>query len=328
MRILIVGAIQGGTVPLGPILAKAFAANNQTVDFLDYSDLLEELLAAGRDSDQAEPQRFYITLKTRLLERIIFFRPKVIFGIAQSPLNDPEILTQLKKAGIGLCFWFTEDYRVFNYWKAIAPFFDYFFTTQRYPFWQELADMGLSNYHYLPLAFDDTKAATTNKTPKISVSFVGAPYPNRVHYLPQMGDMAIYGENWSKYPSPAVLIGDRRISEEEALQIYSRTKININLHSSLIPTGFADGDFVNPRTFEIAGLGGFQLTDMRHLLPEHFDLQKEIVALSSFGDMCEAVKYYLKNEKERIAFAQKAKERVFEEHTYRHRAAAIAKLLC
>ncbi|MGV8056580.1 MAG: glycosyltransferase [Smithellaceae bacterium] len=328
MRILVVGAIQGGTVPLGPTLAKAFAANNQEVDFLDYSDSLDELIAARQTDDKEQLRLFYIKIKIRLLERVIFFRPEVIFGISQSPLYDPEILTQFKNAGICLCYWFTEDYKVFDYWKSIVPYFDYFFTIQQHPFWQELQKMGLNNFYYLPMAFDDTVLASNSRIPDIPVSFVGAPYPNRVFYLDKIHEnIRIFGEGWNKYLRPAVEIGDRRISEEEAHQIYMRTHVNINLHSSVYADGFADGDFVNPRTFEIAGLGAFQLTDLRSLLSLHFDLNEEIVASSNFTDMSKSVKYFLIHEKERLTFAQKAQKRVLEQHTYRHRAAAVIKLL-
>jgi spore maturation protein CgeB len=106
-----------------------------------------------------------------------------------------------------------------------------------------------------------------------------------------------------------------------------RTQININLHSSTDIDGFADRDFVNPRTFEIAGLGAFQLTDLRHLLSLYFDLNEEIVALSNVKDMSSAVQYFLTHEKGRHLFAQKAQKRVIEEYTYNHRAEAIIKLL-
>lgn len=328
MRILIVGAIQGGTVPLGKTLVRAFAANNQEVDLLDYSDSQDEFNNIRRINDNEKSTQFFISLKIRLLEKVLAFRPEVIFGLAQSPLNDSEILTGLKNSGIVLCYWFTEDFQTFDYWKSIAPCFDYFFTIQQQPFWQELQKMGLNNFHYLPMAFDDNKSLSNNLMPDISVSFVGAPYPNRVHFLSQIySGIKIYGEEWSKYPSEAVIIGDRRISEEETHQIYLRTQVNINLHSSTNPDDFADGDFVNPRTFEIAGLGAFQLVDRRILLSLHFDLNYEIVALSNLNDMNKAVKYFLTHEKERLLFAQKAQKRVLDEHTYRHRAASIIKFL-
>jgi Uncharacterized protein conserved in bacteria len=310
-------------------MANAFVAGNQQVEFLDYSYFLEEFIIVRQSGNEEQFRQFFISLKIRLLEKVVSFQPEMIFGIAQSPLNDIEILSQFKNAGIALCYWFTEDYRIFDYWKSIAPCFDYFFTIQQEPFWQELRKLGLNNYHYLPLAFDDGNLVDRQGIQDIPVSFMGAPYPNRVYYLPQIhGNIQIYGEEWSRHPSPAIVAGDRRISEEEAHQLYLRTKININLHSSTTPEGFADGDFVNPRTFEIAGLGAFQLTDWRKLLSLHFDLNEEIVALSNADDMKHAVKYFLEQEKERIAFAQRAQKRVLDEHTYRQRAAAIIKLLC
>lgn len=328
MRILIVGAIQGGTVPLTKILTRAFAANNQEVDFLDYSDLQAQFNNILSFNDNRQSEQFFISLKIRLLEKVISFRPEVIFGLSQSPLNDIEILTGLKNSGIVLCYWFTEDFQLFNYWKSIAPYFDYFFTIQQNNFWRELKKMGLNNFHYLPMAFDDTKYVPNNLISDIPVSFVGAPYPNRVFYLKKFQEkIRIFGEGWNKYPGPSIAIGERRISEEETHQIYTRTQININLHSSVYPESFASGDFVNPRTFEIAGLGAFQLTDRRDLLDLHFDLNQEIVSLSNFSDMSKAVKYFLENEKERLIFAQKAQRRVLDQHTYRHRAATIIELL-
>jgi spore maturation protein CgeB len=328
MRILVVGAIQGGTVPLGKSMAKAFAAGNQQVEFLDYSDFREEFILVRQSGSEERLRQFFLSLKIRLLEKVVSSRPDMIFGVAQSPLNDIEILSQLKNAGIALCYWFTEDYQIFDYWKSIARFFDYFFTIQQEPLWQELRKLGLNNYHYMPMAFDDSKAVAPPGIQDIPVSFMGAPYPNRVYYLPRIdGSMQIFGEEWSRHPSCSVVTGNRRISEEEAHQIYLRTKININLHSSTSPEGFADGDFVNPRTFEIAGLGAFQLTDWRQLLSLHFDLNKEIVALSNAEEMKQAVKYFLGRENERAAFARRAQKRVLEEHTYKSRAAAIIKLL-
>lgn len=328
MRILVVGAIQGGTVPLGKSVAQAFVANSEQVEFLDYSDLLEEFLYIYRHPDDGQRSiQFYILLKTRLLEKVISYQPEVIFGMAQSPLNDPEILIQLRKAGIGLCYWFTEDYQIFTYWKTIAPYFDYFFTIQKEPFWQELKNISANNFHYLPMAFDETKLKSSAEAPDIVVSFVGAPYPNRVYYLPQIQDIKIFGGEWNRYSSKSIIIGDRRISEEEAHNIYLRTTININLHSSPYKDGFADGDFVNPRTFEIAGLGAFQLTDMRHLLSDHFDLDKEMVALSSFDDLQKAIKYFVSNDDERLGFIKRAQMRVMDEHTYRHRMSKVIKMI-
>ena len=329
MRILVVGAIKGGTVPIGRAIYSAFRDIGQEANFLDYSDLLEEFIQVRGAKDTERTNQFLLKCKIRLLEKVVDFKPEVIFGVAQSPLNNIEVLSELKKADIILCYWFVEDYQIFEYWKTIAPYFDHFFTIQKDLFWEELNQMGCHNYHYLPAAFDPNLEFPADEgNHKIPVSFVGAPYSNRVHFFGKLRrpDFEIYGEEWCKYPNPAVEIGDRRISGKEAREIYQRTLINLNLHSHSEPC-WPSGDFVNPRTFELAGLGAFQLTDMRKLLTLHFDPANEVVALSSWEDMVKAIDYFLEHEEEREAFVKKAQERVLKEHTYKHRAQEILSII-
>ena len=329
MRILVVGAIKGGTVPIGRAIYSAFKEIGQEADFLDYSDLLEEFIQVEAVKDIELTNQFLLKCKIRLLEKVVDFKPEVIFGVAQSPLNNIEVLCELKKADIILCYWFVEDYRIFEYWKTIAPYFDHFFTIQKDPFWEELNRMGGHNYHYLPAAFDSNLEFFADEgNHKISATFVGAPYANRVHFFGKLRrrDFEIYGEEWCKYPNPAVKIGDRRISEKEAREIYQRTLINLNLHSNSEPC-WPSGDFVNLRSFELAGLGAFQLTDMRKLLTLHFDPADEVVALASWEDMLKAIDYFLEHQEEREAFAERAQEHVMKEHTYRHRAEEILSML-
>jgi spore maturation protein CgeB len=330
MRILVVGAIKGGSVPIGRAIYSAFRETGQEADFLDYSDLLEEFIQVGVAKNTEGTNQFLLKCKIRLLEKVVHFRPEVIFGVAQSPLNNIEALSELKKADIILCYWFVEDYRIFEYWKTIAPYFDHFFTIQKDPFWKQLNQMGCHNHHYLPVAFDSNLEFLADEgNHKIPVSFVGAPYANRVHLFGKLRrpDFQIYGEGWDEHANPAVVMGDRRITEKEARAIYQRSIININLHSSAFGNEFGGGDFVNPRTFELAGLGAFQLTDMRRLLTLHFDPANEVLALGSWEDTERAIEYFLEHQEEREAFAKKAQERVLKEHTYKHRAQEIVSLL-
>ena len=330
MRILIVGAVEGGSLPVGRAMYAAFKEIKQTVAFLDYSDFRDAFVKVVKSGNDDASAQFLLKCNIRLMQKVLDFRPDAILGIAQSPMVNPEILIKLRKAGILLCFWFVEDYRVFDYWKSYAPLFHYYFTIQKDAFWDKLKEIGCQNFHYLPMAFDknlDIQRASTH--PAINVSFVGAPYANRVHFFSrlQRSDFEIYGDAWKKYGNGAVVIGDRWISEWEARDIYQRSLININLHSSQNPHSFGNGDFVNPRTFELAGMGAFQLTDMRQLMPLHFDLEDEMVALTEWGNMTAAIDYFLEHESDRQDFAKRAQERVLQEHTYRHRAEEIISLL-
>lgn len=330
MRILVVGAVEGGSLSVGRAIYAAFREIEQEAEFLDYSDLFDEFVQVVNTKDEDLSAQFLLKCNIRLMQRVLDFRPDAILGIAQSPMVNPEILIKLRKAGIILCFWFVEDYRIFEYWKSYAPFFNHYFTIQKDSFWEKLREMGCHNFYYLPAAFDaNFRNANAIERPDINVSFVGAPYPNRVHLFNQLqrADFHIYGDRWEEHNSGSVVIGDRWVSDEEARSIYQRSLININLHSSQHPDSFGDGDFVNPRTFELAGMGVFQLTDMRNLMPLHFDLKEEMVALSCWEDMKTAVDYFLEHETERAAFAKKAQERVLHEHTYKHRAEEIVNIL-
>ncbi|MFO7598288.1 MAG: glycosyltransferase [Candidatus Desulfacyla sp.] len=330
MRILVVGPVEGGSLPVGRSIYAAFMGIGQEAEFLDYSDFKDDFVRAVKARDHELSTRFLLKCHTRLMQKVLDFRPDAILGIAQSPMVNPEILIKLRNAGIILCFWFVEDYRLFDHWKSYARFFDHYFTIQKDPIWKKMEEMGCRNFHYLPPAFDaNFEAYNDVQLPDINVSFVGAPYPNRVHFFNQFerSDFQIYGDNWNQHGNGSVVIGDRWVSEGEARSIYRRSLININLHSSQNPNSFGHGDFVNPRTFELAGLGAFQLTDVRELMPLHFDLGKEMVALTRWEDMTAAVDYFLKNESERRGFGKRAQERVLQEHTYRHRAEEIISLL-
>jgi spore maturation protein CgeB len=154
-----------------------------------------------------------------------------------------------------------------------------------------------------------------------AVSFVGAGYRNRRNFLARLTslDLRVWGNEWEG--SPAVLEEviqekGRRVTTEETVKIFRGSQINLNLHSS--PHHEAvdpHGDFVNPRTFEIAGCRAFQLVDRRSLLPDLFN-EQEIVVFDDLKDAKEKIDHFLSDEKDRRRYAEKAHQRVLREHTY------------
>jgi spore maturation protein CgeB len=112
----------------------------------------------------------------------------------------------------------------------------------------------------------------------------------------------------------------RRVTTEETAKIYCATKINLNVHSSPHHEDVnPHGDFVNPRTFEIAACGAFQLVDHRAELAELFAPGDELAVFQSGQDILRLVKYYLTHEEERNVMAERGRQRVLSEHTYVHR---------
>ena len=107
-----------------------------------------------------------------------------------------------------------------------------------------------------------------------------------------------------------------RINTETCVRIFNASAVNLNLHSSLSHEGVVpDGDFVNPRTFEIASCGAFQLTDKRTLLGELFE-EGEIELFGDLAELRGKIDHFLARPEERNHFAEQGRARVLREHTY------------
>jgi spore maturation protein CgeB len=112
--------------------------------------------------------------------------------------------------------------------------------------------------------------------------------------------------------------GGTRIDTETCMKVFNGTTVNINLHSWTGDGLDPDGDFVNPRTFELAACGAFQIVDDRTLLPEIFT-KEQLLTFSRPDDLAPLVRQWLRDEEGRRQMAEAARQRVLAEHTYGHR---------
>jgi spore maturation protein CgeB len=156
------------------------------------------------------------------------------------------------------------------------------------------------------------------------ISFMGAGYYNRQKMLYGLMDfdLKIWGTGWDPRSPLRNLVqkNGERLSVDETVKIYNASRININLHSSVYHEGVnPDGDFINPRTFEVCSCGGFQLVDRRSLLSRHFIPGSELVCYGSLDELRKMIGYYLKRPEECRRIAESGRKRVLGEHTYRHR---------
>ena len=78
------------------------------------------------------------------------------------------------------------------------------------------------------------------------------------------------------------------------------------------------GDFVNPRTFEIAACGAFQIVDERSLLSELFN-SNELVTFRTIEEMNEQIARFKNDSTARNQYAERARARVLNDHTYESR---------
>lgn len=334
LRILVVSPIYGGSLPVARYCSSSLIKMGHTVEFIDNSRFHDALFFA--DEITANRQR-YNTLMNHLsafiseavLARCETFKPDLVLALAQTPLT-PDCLTMLRQHKVTTAYWFVEDFRFMDYWKRIAGHYDFFFTIQKDQFFIELQNAGITNYHYLPMAAcpevhkpvelsdDDKKYFGSD------VSFVGAGYYNRRHFLEGLLDLdfKIWGTDWDMHSALARCVqqAGARIDTDDTVKIFNASTININLHSSTYHKGINPfGDFVNPRTFEIISSGGFQLSDRRSGLDGLFEAGEEIVLFEGIDDLRSMIRHYLENPEAREKIIKQGRQRVLKEHTYEHR---------
>jgi spore maturation protein CgeB len=333
-KVAVLGPLQGGTLPIGHYTTNALSRLEQRVRLLDMSGFNGgyELIGSFLQSDFREKmaRQGYVEMLSSLLLESCADRPfDVLICMAQAPIS-PRALTELRRQGVITVLWFVEDYLRFTYWKEIAKYFDYVFTIQRGECIEAIRKAGAGQVHYLPTACDPLVHAPVTLTSEererwgSPVSFVGAGYYNRRQTFAGLAHLPfkIWGTEWPvcKPFDKMVQEAGRRLTPEEYIKIFNSTDININLHSSNERDGIdPTGDFLNPRTFELAACGAFQLVDERALLSESFAVGEEIVTFSSLADLKDKIAYYLERPDERERIGKKGRERVLKDHTYEKR---------
>lgn len=122
---------------------------------------------------------------------------------------------------------------------------------------------------------------------------------------------------------PAEIIGPP-LSDEEMVQMYSRSKINLGF-SSCGNTHETDQRIlqVRLRDFEVPMSGGFYMVEYMEELEEFYEIGKEIVCYSGPEDLAEKIKYYLAHETEREKIRQAGYARCLRDHTWRKRFEAV-----
>jgi spore maturation protein CgeB len=334
LRILVVNPIYGGSLPTAQYCARALENLGHQVASVECDKFADGFLSlegvtSNKPNAQALSNMFMNMMGEMTAAKAVDFQPDLILALAQAPLT-PDAIQKLKLLNIPVAFWFVEDFRTLPYWKEVAASYDHFFTIQQGEFFEQLQSHGAKRIYYLSQGcFPDVHrtqelAPEERKTYGADLSFMGAAYYNRRKTFPQLldHDFKIWGTGWELESSigQRVQNENRRVSSEETVKIYNGAKIHLNLHSSTFHESInPEGDFVNPRTFEIPACGGFQLVDERSELKDLFRAGEEIITFENVADLREKINYYLEHEEERESIARKGHKRALSEHTMEHR---------
>lgn len=333
-RIAVVGPMYGGSLPIAGYLAKAFRQLGHDVREVENRDgwaLYQALqCTVERGRLRAPLQELLVRfLAEWTYVRTVEFRPDLCIVLAQAPVQ-VDFPIHLRNANIITAYWYVENWRHLPYWRDIAPTYDYFFHLQPGDFDTRLRALGVAHTAHLQTACDPEVHRPVSLSPVeeeiygCDISFAGAGYPNRIEVLKALTDfnLKIWGVEWNvRELWPFVQNDAKPFDAETFCKIVAGSKINLNLHASKYTPGIDPAcDAVNPRVFEIAAAGGFQLCDPCQGLSRYFDFSSELPVYRSVAELREKIAYFLAHPEERREYAERARARALREHTYEHRA--------
>lgn len=334
LGVAIVGPMYGGSLPLCTYLANAFTRMGHRTLFVDNGEAWALYQSVTGTVQSKNASRQLGTMVANVLEqwsyaRVAEFAPNLCIVMAQAPVS-PAFPLRLRNEKIVSAFWFVENWRHMPYWRHICAQYDCFFHIQRGEFEKKLDDAGCAHHAFVQTGCDPE----VHKPVRLSkdeleefgceVTFAGAGYYNRQQFLAGLTDyrLKIWGTEWnSRELQPFLQHPEERFTREQFARIVAGASINLNLHSSATHSGVDPRcDAINPRVFEIAACGGFQICDSCQGLDRFFDPEKELPTYGDLADCRRLIDRYLADEEERKAVATRARERALKEHTYGHRA--------
>ncbi|HJT18923.1 MAG TPA: glycosyltransferase [Nitrospira sp.] len=333
LRIAVIGPIYGGSLPVTRSVVAALQSLGHEVDWIDQSLHAQSYhsLAGLKDlrHRQVMQSKFADFLSQLTLVRVAERPPDLVLAMAQAPMTLP-VLEHLRNKHFLTAMWFVENYRHLTYWQQMAGGFDFWFVIQQAACLEAFRRAGAKQVSYLPMAADPEVHTPLVPTPAeqseygADVSFVGAGYANRRAILPQLitkeWTFKLWGNEWDGASALSSVLqrNGARIDTETCVKVFNATKVNVNLHSHTGRGLDPDADFVNPRTFELAACGAYQLVDQRSLLGDLFT-QEEIAVFRRTEDLPDRIRTSLREPDLRKAMGQAARRRILEEHTFQHR---------
>jgi spore maturation protein CgeB len=331
--VAIVGPLYGGSLPIAEYVNRACRSIGINSSYVNLSRYYPSFTSFDtflkRKESKSNLENQFVELMSELVMQIVEEKKiDILISVAQAPLTT-KVLEKCREKGVITAHWFMEDVDRFPAWKQIAKYYDYFFVIQKGEAIKMIEDAGGKKVHYLPLACDPevhTQVSLTSEEKEefgSEVSFLGAGYNNRRYVFSKLADMdfKIWGTEWPDVLPFSRLVQRKgaRIPVSEYVKIFNSSQINLNLHSSQERNGIdPTGDFINPRTFELAACKSFQLVDKRSLLGELFS-EDELVTFENESELKDKIKYFLSNPDERIPYIENAYRKVLSEHTYAHR---------
>lgn len=317
------------TVPMGKFCADALDELGHELLVFDYrATVLDKLQdkVAGLFGAPAEEKA---TTNARLRKAIDRFKPDLFLTLFGFDIST-ETLDYLRRQGIpSACWWINDPFQLPRSLKK-APYYDYLFSNSAGCLDQYRA-AGCRHAFFLPTACDPRVHRPVAARPEYAceVCFAGDWSPLRERIVNQLldhFDVRIFGP-WSKKIAPDsrlhAHLQDGFFTPDEMAAMFCSAKVVLNIH-----TWYGNFDHgLNPRLFEAAGCGAFQVVDWKMEIPGLFDDATEIRCYRDEDELITVIRQALADDESRRRIAHAAQLRAHRDHTYKNRMADLLQMV-
>lgn len=237
---------------------------------------------AGKPDPKPSPADILYLAGTPIFERALRYLPDWVIVVSAMYVH-PDVLLMLRRLGVPTAYVFTESPYDLEQELKVAPWAHVVFTNERTSV--DAFRAVNPNAYYLPHAYDPDvhhPAAQQPGVPAHDVVFVGTGFQERIDLLGAVDwsgiDLGLYG-TWNLVGSRSHLRAHIRstepISNTTASALYRSAKVGLNLYRT--SKGFGRdaqqidrAESLNPRAYELAACGGFQISSYRDEVREMF----------------------------------------------------------
>lgn len=317
------------TVPMGKFCADALSDLGHELCVFDYrSTPIDKLRNKLTQFSRAGKEEKHAT-NVRLRRAIEEFKPDLFLTLFGFDIST-ETLDALRRKDIpSACWWINDPFQLGRSLKK-APHYDYVFSNSAGCL-DQYTEAGTRHAFFLPTACDPNihRPVAPRKDYECEVCFAGDWSPLRermVETLTGHFDVKIFGPWSKKIAANSPLhrhLHDGFFTPDEMACMFSSAKVVLNIH-----TWYGNFDHgLNPRLFEAAGCGAFQVVDWKREIPSLFDCETEMRCYRDERELIDVIRQALADEPFRKSAALAAHRRAHREHTYRNRMSSLLELI-
>lgn len=248
-----------------------------------------------------------------IMDALVDINPDLVFTIDSVGLLPSQYLTM--RPEMKVISWFFDDPAAFLREMDVSLFnsrYHLFCWDRAYE--DVVKSLGVSRFSYMPFASNPKIYKPSEKEKIYDVSFVGTWSEKRQRILTGLAERNIkidlFGnERWSKLKHRNICFHGFADNRTECPEIYSRSKINLNITNEQLLTSLP------LRIFDVGACKAFLLTDEQEDARKIFS-EEELPVYRNPDELAVKLKYYLENERERENTAQKLYERISTDFTY------------